>query len=235
MRRAFSRSNALSAAVLAGCLALSQQALGRAPAPLIPTALVEDIKSASADVEFMDYVATGKVIKLEPGDVLLLSYLGSCEYETITGGTVRIGPSRSEVEGGHITRAKVPCNGGNMTLVSAQANASGASSFRLQQASLELTAYALPPVIEIPKLRSGDSRTLVIERLDRPSEHIAIEIDEAMANGGLYDLGQADAHLQPGARYTATLGSRKLTFRVDARATTKKAPLVSKLLRLPPG
>ena len=28
---------------------------------------------------------------------------------------------------------------------------------------------------------------------------------------------------------------RKLTFKVDARATTKKAPLVSKLLRFPPG
>ena len=235
MRRAFSRSNAFGAAVLAGCLALSQQALGRAPAPLIPTALVEDIKSASADVEFMDYVATGKVIKLEPGDVLVLSYLRSCEYETITGGTVRIGPNRSEVEGGQITRAKVPCNGGNMTLSSAQANASGASSFRLQQVSLELTAYALPPVVEIPKLRSGESRTLVIERLSRPSERVTIEIDESLANGGLLDLGKADARLAPGDGYTATLGSRKLTFKVDARATTKKSPLVSKLLRFPPG
>jgi hypothetical protein len=224
---------ALGAAVLASFLAVTPQAWGRASAPLIPTALVEDVKSASADVEFMDYVGTGKVIKLEPGETLVLSYLRSCEHETISGGTVHIGANRSEVEGGHVTRAKGPCNGGNMTLVSAQANASGASSFRLQQAPVELTTYALPPVIEIPKLRSGDSRTLVIERLNRPSERLTIEIDESLAKGGLYDLGKADARLQPGARYTAVLGSHKLFFKVHGRATTGKAPIVSKLLRFP--
>ena len=152
-------SNALGAVVLGAALAASCPASARAPAPLIPTALVEDVKSASADVEFMDYVGTGQVIKLEPGDVLVLSYLRSCEHETITGGTVRVGPSMSEVAGGKITRSKVPCNGGNMKVSSAQANASGASSFRVQDAPLELTVYALPPVFEIPKLRAGDART----------------------------------------------------------------------------
>src|SRR5262245_26267379 len=66
---------ALSAAALTAALAISSHALARAPAPLVPTALVEDVKSASADVEFMDYVGTGQVIKLEPSDVLVLSYL----------------------------------------------------------------------------------------------------------------------------------------------------------------
>jgi len=51
--------------------------------------------------------------------------------------------------------------------------------------------------------------------------------------GGLYDLGKADARLQPGARYTAVLGSHKLFFKVHGRATTGKAPIVSKLLRFP--
>ena len=78
-----------------------------------PTALVEDVKSASADIEFMDYVGTGQVIKLAPNDVLVLSYLKSCEHETITGGTVHIGPDKSEVDGGRIVRSRVPCNGGN--------------------------------------------------------------------------------------------------------------------------
>jgi hypothetical protein len=239
-------NNPFSAAVLAAALAVSNQALARAPAPLIPTALVEDVKSASADIEFMDYVGAGQVIKLDADDVLVLSYLRSCEHETIIGGTVRIGPSKSEVEGGKITRAKVPCNGGNMKLSTAQANASGASSFRLQDAPLELTVYALPPVIEIPKMLAGESRTLVIERTNRPSERIAVEIDEALANGGFYDLGKTAMRLRPGARYSATLGSRKLDFRVDARARSAdktadktgnmagKAPVVSRLLRFPP-
>jgi hypothetical protein len=113
-------NNALRTAVLAVALAISSQALARAPAPLVPTALVEDVKSASADVEFMDYVGTGQVIKLEPSDVLVLSYLKSCEHETITGGTVRVGRDKSDVDGGKIARAKVPCNGGNMKLSSQQ-------------------------------------------------------------------------------------------------------------------
>ena len=170
-------NNALGPAVFAVALAISSQVLARAPAPLVPTALVEDVKSTSADVEFMDYVGTGQVIKLEPSDVLVLSYLKSCEHETITGGTVRVGRDKSDVDGGKIARAKVPCNGGNMKLSSQQANASAASSFRLQNAAFEPTVYALPPVLEIPKIRAGDSRNLVIERTDQPRERFAVELD----------------------------------------------------------
>ena len=228
-------NNALRAAVLAAALAISNQALARAPAPLVPTALVEDVQSASADVEFMDYVGTGQVIRLEPSDLLVLSYLRSCEHETITGGTVRVGSEKSQVEGGKIVRRKVPCNGGNMKLSARQANASAASSFRLQEASFEPTVYALPPVVQIPKMGTGDSRTLVIERTNRPSERFALEIDESLASGGFYDLGKTGTRLRRGALYTATLGSRKLTFKVADKAKTGKAPVVSRLLRFPPG
>jgi hypothetical protein len=228
-------NNALGPAVFAIALAISGQALARAPAPLVPTALVEDVKSASADVEFMDYVGTGQVIKLEPSDVLVLSYLRSCEHETITGGTVRVGRDKSEVDGGKIARAKVPCNGGNMKLTSQQANASAASSFRLQNAAFEPTVYALPPVLEIPKMRDGDGRTLVLQRTGRPIERFAVELDEALANGGFYDLAKTNARLQRNAVYTVTLGDRKFTFKVDAKAKTGKTPLISRLLRFPPG
>jgi hypothetical protein len=228
-------NNALSAAVLTAALAISNQALARAPAPLVPTALVEDVESASADIEFMDYVGTGQVIKLEPSDVLVLSYLKSCEHETITGGTVHVGSDKSDVEGGKIVRTKVRCNGGYMKLSPEQANASGASSYRLQNASFKTTVYALPPVIQIPKMRTGDGRTLVIERTNRPSERFAIEIDESLGNGGFYDLAKTDTRLRRGALYTATLGSRSFTFKVDAKAKTGNAPVVSRLLRFPPG
>ncbi len=228
-------NNALGPAVFAVALAISGQALARAPAPLVPTALVEDVKSASADVEFMDYVGTGQVIKLEPSDVLVLSYLKSCEHETITGGTVRVGRDKSEVDGGKIARAKVPCNGGNMKLTSQQANASAASSFRLQNAAFEPTVYALPPVIELPKMRAGDSRTLVLQRTDRPSERFAVELDESLVNGGFYDLAKTDMRLQLGKLYSVTLGDRKFTFKVDAKAKTGNTPLISRLLRFPPG
>jgi len=237
-------NQALMAAAGAAVLAVSAQtfateAFARAPAPLVPTALVEDVKSASADIEFMDYVGTGQVIRLEPQDVLVLSYLKSCEHETITGGTVRVGTDKSDVEGGNIARAKVPCNGGNMKLSAQQANASGASSFRLQNASFNPTVYALPPVIQIPKLRADDSRTLTIERSGKRNERFTVEIDETLINGGFYDLARdmttSDKRLKRGAVYKATLGHRKMTFKVDAKARTGTTPVVSRLLRFPPG
>jgi len=237
-------NQALMAAAGAAVLAVSAQtfateAFARAPAPLVPTALVEDVKSTSADIEFMDYVGTGQVIRLEPQDVLVLSYLKSCEHETITGGTVRVGTDKSEVEGGQIARAKVPCNGGNMKLSAQQANASGASSFRLQNASFNPTVYALPPVIQIPKLRADDSRTLTIERSGKRNERFTVEIDETLINGGFYDLARdmttSDKRLKRGAVYKATLGHRKMTFKVDAKARTGTTPVVSRLLRFPPG
>jgi hypothetical protein len=235
---------ALLAAAGAAVVALSTQflsskAFAKAPAPLVPIALVEDVKSASADVEFMDYVGTGQVIKLAPQDVLVLSYLKSCEHETITGGTVRVGADKSEVEGGKVARAKVRCNGGNMKLSAQQANASGASSFRLQNASFDPTVYALTPVVQIPKMRAGEARSLVIERQingqAKPSERFAVELDEALANGGFYDLAKSNTKLKRGAIYTATLGSRKVTFKVDGKAKSGKTPVVSRLLRFPPG
>jgi hypothetical protein len=232
-------NNALGAAVLtAAALAIPAAAFARAAAPLVPTALVEEVKSASAGIEFMDYVGPGDVIKLEPSDLLVLSYLKSCEHETITGGTVRVGREQSEVEGGKVVRSKVPCNG-NMKRSRQQANASGASAYRLQNAHFEPTIYALPPVIEIPKLRSGDSRTLVIARTKRPGERVTVEIGDALSAGGFYDLANSGARLRPGALYTATLGSRTTTFKVDAKAKTAdkagKTPIVSRLLRFPPG
>ena len=104
---------------VASVVAVATQAAARAPAPLVPTALVEDVKSATADVEFMDYVGNRQVIKLGPSDVLVLSYLKSCEHETITGGTVAVGTERSEVQGGQVVRTKVPCDGGNIQLSAA--------------------------------------------------------------------------------------------------------------------
>ena len=41
--------------------------------------------------------------------------------------------------------------------------------------------------------------------------------------------------LQRGKLYAVTLGDRKFTFKVDAKAKAGKAPVISRLLRFPPG
>jgi hypothetical protein len=232
----------LRAATLAAVLALATEASARAPAPLIPTALVEDVKSGTAAVEFMDYVGTGQVIKLEPRDVLVLSYLKSCQHETITGGTVLIGADHSDVQGGKLVSTKVACDGGKIRLTSQQANASGASAFRLQSSPVEPVLYALPPMVQIPKNLATADRTLVIERVGRPGDRHEIKLGDDVAPGSFLDLAKVDTKpFTRGAIYNASLGADKVMFMVHAKAKTAsktksgKAPVISRLLRFPAG
>src|SRR5262245_10264646 len=81
-----------------------------------PVAVVEDVSGKVAGVEFMDYVAAGKVIKLGARDTLVLGYLKSCWRETITAGIVTIGSEQSEVQNGKVERTRVKCDGGQMNL-----------------------------------------------------------------------------------------------------------------------
>jgi len=227
-------------AALAVVLTVGSQASARAPQPLIPTALVEDVNSTTADIEFMDYVGRGQVIKLEPRDVLVLSYLKSCEHETITGGSVVVGAERSEVQGGKVVRAKVPCDGGKMKLSSQQAVTSGASAFRLQSAEVRPTLYAQAPMIQLPNTLAGGDRTLVIERIGQPGGRQApkqpfrqsFKIDNDVPAGGFFDLAKVNVRLAPGAAYKATLGDHETLFSIDAKAKSGKVPVVSRLVRL---
>jgi hypothetical protein len=229
----------LLAASVASVLAVTTQVSARAPAPLVPTALVEDVRSATADIEFMDYVGNGQVIKLEPHDVLVLSYLKSCEHETIVGGTVVVGADRSDVQGGQIVRAKVSCDGGKMRLSSKQASKSAASAFRLQSADIQPTLYARTPVVQLPRVLASGERTLVIERMDRPggnqkSKQVSkqeIKIADDIAGGSFYDLADAKVRLASGGVYKATLGDHEMMFKIDAKAKAGKTPVVSRLLR----
>ncbi len=219
------------AASVAGVLAIATQASARAPAPAVPTAVVEDVKSATADIEFMDYVGKSQVIKLEPHDVLVLSYLKSCEHETITGGTVTVGSERSEVQDGQVVRSKVACDGGRIRLSKEQASKSAASAFRLQSSDIEPTLFARAPLVQLPKVLASNDRTLLIERTDRRGERHEIKIDDTVAAAGFYDLAKINVSLTRGAIYDASIGSHKMTFQIDAKAKSGPAPVVSRLLR----
>jgi len=221
----------LVAATVAALPAFAIQASAHAPAPLLPIALVEDVKSATADIEFMDYVGNGQVIKLAPGDVLVLSYLKSCEHETITGGTVVVGMERSDVRDGKVVRANVPCDGGRIRLSSQQASTSAASAFRLQSADIRPALYARAPLVQLPKGLASDERTLRIVRTDRPGERHELRIDDAIAAAGFYDLARINVRLARGAIYDASIGGHKMTFQIDAKAKSGPAPVVSRLLR----
>jgi hypothetical protein len=221
----------LVVATVTAAVACATQVSARAPAPLIPTALVEDVKSATAGVEFMDYVGNFQVIRLESKDVLVLSYLKSCEHETITGGTVVVGSERSDVQGGRVVRTKVPCDGGKMRLSAQQASQSAASAFRLQSADSQPTLFARSPVIQLPRVLPGQDRVLLVERTDRRGERYRFDIDDTIAAAQFYDLAKSNVSLTRGATYDASIGGRKVTFRIDPKAKSGPAPVVSRLLR----
>ena len=215
------------AALLAGVV----QCAARVTAPQVPTALVEDVNSASAGVNFMDYVGSGQIIKLGPHDTLVLSYLQSCEQETITGGTVTVGTQRSDVKGGAVTRTVAPCDGGNIQLSDAEASKSAASAFRLQSAETEITLYAQAPAVQFPKMLASQDRTLLIRRVDRSGERHTIKINDASAAAGFYDLAKINLNLARGGIYMASFAGQNVPFRIAANAGSGPAPIASRLLR----
>ena len=95
-----------------------------------PVAIVEDVQGRVDGVEFMDYVAPGKVIKLGPKATIVLGYMKSCWRETITGGVVVVGPEQSAVQAGDVQRIKVPCDAGVVQLSEREAKQGAATTIR---------------------------------------------------------------------------------------------------------
>jgi hypothetical protein len=221
----------------AALAAVSLVAMAETAGAQAPAAVVEDVTGNPPGVEFMDYVAAGKVIRLGPKDSIVLGYMKSCWRETITGGSVTVGPEQSTVEGGNVRREKVGCDGGKMQLTAQQASKSGAMVFRAPPKlpagagpQAELTLYGLSPVID---LKGGGK--LVIERLDQPGEKHEVAIGgQQLLRGSFYDFAKADKALVAGGLYRASVGSRQIVFKVDPYARPGQAPIVGRLLRFAP-
>lgn len=199
-----------------------------------PVAIVEDIQGKADGVEFMDYVATGKVIKLGPKTTLVLGYMKSCWRETITGGVVVVGAEQSTVQGGDVQRIKVPCDAQAVQLSDREARQSAATTFRAMTANPAVPPRKLPTLFGVsPLVEAKGGDVLVIERIDGAGERYTVPLKKtATARGRFYDFAKTGQSLTPGGTYLATLGSRRFTFMVDASATTGPSPIVGRLLRL---
>jgi hypothetical protein len=210
---------------VAGLFCLAVPALAETP-----VAIVEDVQGKVEGVEFMDYVAPGKIIKLGPKGSVVLGYLKSCWRETITGGVVLVGTEQSAVQLGDVQRVKVPCDARAAQLSDREANQSAATTFRSVQAepSKLPTIYGVSPLVET---KSGG--TLVIERTDGREPQLSLPLkNDILVHGRFYDLAKAGKTLTPGGTYLATLGARRFTFQVDASASASPTPIVGRLLRL---
>ena len=200
-----------------------------------PAAMVEDVAGNVAGVGPLDYLATGKVIHLAAADRLVLDYFHSCIRETIAAGVVTVGTDQSDVRGGNVTRDKVACDGGQLQLSTAQAQASAVVVFRGTSSGTDKklpapdrTLYGSSPLIERP-----GGGMLVIERLDKPEERMAYDVKPAdLLQGRFYDFARQGDALEPGGLYRASMGSRSIVFAVSPAAAPGAAPPVSRLLKL---
>jgi hypothetical protein len=195
-----------------------------------PVAVIEDVKGNPAGVEVMDYVEVGRVINLGPQEAIVLGYLQSCWRETIIGGTVTVGPERSDVQGGMVERSTVACEAGKMPLTAPLANKSGTMVFRGVQGSPQLTLYGLSPIFEV---RPGG--TLVIARIDKPGEQHEVALRaEQLVRGIFLDLATVGITLTGGGVYRAKAGAQEIVFKIDHDAKPGQTPIVGRLLRLLP-
>jgi hypothetical protein len=168
-------------------------------------ALVEDVNSKSAGVQSMDYIANGEQIRLGSQDTLVLSYLKSCWRKTIVGGMVTVGAEQSDVQGGHVERQKVDCDGDRLILTAQQASQSAGMVVRGLVASKsgepepEVTLFGTSPLVEV-----NGGGVIVIERLDQPGERDKIQVGkQQLVRGAFFDFARANKALVPGGVYRA--------------------------------
>lgn len=218
----------ISAGVGAFCLAAP--ALAETPA-----AIVEDVQGKVDGIAFMDYVAPGKIIKLGPKASITLSYLKSCQRETISEGVVLVGAEQSTVQLGEVKREKVPCDTNAAKLSEREANQSAATTFRTMRSDAKGAPPAKLPTLYgvAPLIQAKSGSTLVIERTDGKEPTISVPLkSEMMVGGKFYDFAKAGKTLTPGGSYLAILGAKRYAFQVDASATSSPTPIVGRLLRL---
>ncbi|MET4291406.1 hypothetical protein ABIB06_000202 [Bradyrhizobium sp. LB8.2] len=212
-----------------GAFCLAAPALAETPA-----AIVEDVQGKVDGIAFMDYVAPGKIIKLGPKASITLSYLKSCQRETISEGVVLVGAEQSTVQLGEVKREKVPCDTNAAKLSEREANQSAATTFRTMRSDAKGAPAKLPTLYGVaPLVQAKSGSTLVIERTDGKEPTISIPLrNDNMIGGKFYDFAKAGKSLTPGGSYLAILGAKRYAFQVDASATSSSTPIVGRLLRL---
>lgn len=197
-------------------------------------AIVESVRGDAAGVQPLDYLPTGKVLRLGPHNEIILDYPRSCTREIISGGTVTVGTTGSNIVGGRVESGKVLCD--NQNPLGSTERKGDAPSFtglpkpegQPGETGIGYTLYGRSPLIDL-----GGPGQLTITRLDQPGETIKLDIAASdLLRGTFYDFAKTDLSLTAGAVYRATFGGRSIVFWVDALAQAGNAPLLGRLLRL---
>jgi hypothetical protein len=218
---------------MAVCLGLLASA---APAAAeTPVAVVEEVQGKVTGAEFMDYLRPKMVIKVPADGSVTISYLNSCQRETISGlGTVIVGTDESFVQFADVKREKTQCDS-TQSHATTKATSEAAATVLRSLASnksgpkiaTQLTLYGASPIVE-----ARGKGMLVLERLDVRGERQQVELRGNQAKGKFYDFAGTGRALTPGGIYSASFGKSRVVFLVDANAKPGPTPIVGRLIRL---
>jgi len=195
-----------------------------------PVALVEELQGKVTGAEFMDYVTPGQVIKIGPGGAIVLSYLKSCRRETISGiGTVIVGSDASKVHLSDVKDETIACDADHAHATVRETSEAAATIVRGLAAlpAPQVTLYGASPIFG-----AAGRGTLVLERLDEPTERQKIEIGGNQIKGRFFDFARSNRQLTPGGTYLARFKETVIVFRIDPQAKGGATPLLGRLLQM---
>lgn len=191
------------------------------------SAIVEKASGTDSGVRQMDLLVEGQVIKLPKKARIVLGYLQSCVRETITGGTVTIGASKSRVVNGKLETQRVNCDAGQ--IVRAETKEAGevagtvfrkGNFARKPLPKPDWVLFGVSPVIRLSK----KVKTIRIERLDKIEDILKIPV-----TGEWVDFAAAGIRLEPTGTYAVSIGSRPYIIKISPLAEPG-APMLSRLI-----
>jgi hypothetical protein len=209
-------------------------------------AMVEAVEGGTPGVEELEPLELGREVALRRGDRIVLGYLDSCARETLEGpGVVRIGASRSEIEGASLVdRRTVDCRGtagsglgsGNSAALrlrslkpagqdGAAAAPSGADAARAMRAMRDRqtlgTATHRQPVL----LLVDPASQVVLQPLEEQGESRRLRVRDH-----LVDTRDGTGPLEPGL-WLARRGAAAMVFEVRGDAGEGSATKAERLVR----
>jgi hypothetical protein len=191
--------------------------------------MIETAEGLGAELKPLDFLHEGQTIALGDKGAITIDYLQSCIQERISGGSVAIGASESSVTGGHVTRTRVDCDGGELQLNAQQSDTGGVAVYRAPggEAKPALTVFSTMPMIV-----TSSSATVTITRVDQPETLPALPPPVTSATRAALDFAAAKIALAPGGVYRVSQGGRAVVFKVAPGADAGDSGVLRRLVVL---
>ncbi|MEE8444230.1 MAG: hypothetical protein V3S44_02710 [Alphaproteobacteria bacterium] len=196
-----------------------------------PSAIVEQVSDLPQGPKALEFLSPGRVIRLQPGQRLVVGYFRSCWRETISGGQVTIGKDRSTIVRGRVFRQLVECDRGHLWLTGVGLGEAGKTTARALKRKKQMSApgkaprvFSRTPIFWMVK----KDAIVTLKRLDR-----AGAIFKITARGHFADLAKGRRRLITGGLYRASAGGSAVHFRIDELAEESGGPIVGRIVFVP--